>query len=100
MAKPRAPGDAQPGDAQLPARRVRPMLVQALSGTSSADSMTPSLRATERFELVKWYLDAVEPDGSATIAYWASLGWLGIGVTWHNATRYPLGHPPREQTSL
>jgi hypothetical protein len=62
--------------------------------------MTPSLRAPERFALEKWYLDAVEPDGSATIAYWASLTWMGVDVTWHNACRYALGNAPDEQSSL
>lgn len=54
----------------------------------------------ERFELVKWYLDAVEPDGAASIAYWASLTWLGVSVAWHNATRYAPGQPPAERSSL
>lgn len=62
--------------------------------------MTPSLHAPERFELVKWYLDAVEPDGSATIAYWASLTWLGVDVTWHNVCRYARGAAPEERSSL
>jgi hypothetical protein len=52
------------------------------------------------FELVKWYLDVVEPDGTATIAYWTSLDWLGLNVTWHNITRYALGAPPAERSSL
>lgn len=62
--------------------------------------MTPSLRAPEGFVLEKWYLDVVEPDGSATIAYWASLTWMGVDVTWHNVCRYGLGAPPEERSSL
>lgn len=58
--------------------------------------MTPS----GSFELVKWYLDVVEPDGTATIAYWTSLEWLGLNLTWHNVTRYALGAPPAERSSL
>ncbi len=61
--------------------------------------MTAPSDASDRFELVKWYLDAVEPDGSATIAYWASLAWLGLDVTWHNVTRYAMGQPPAERSS-
>ncbi len=56
--------------------------------------------ASDHFELVKWYLDAVEPDGTATIAYWASLAWLGVDVTWHDVSRYVPGQPPLESSSL
>jgi hypothetical protein len=62
--------------------------------------MTPSLQEPERFALEKWYLDIVEPDGSATIAYWASLTWMGVDVTWHNVCRYALGASPEERSSL
>jgi hypothetical protein len=62
--------------------------------------MTPSPRAPERFELVKWYLDAVDADGSAAIAYWASLTWMGVDVTWHNVCRYARGAAPEERSSL
>lgn len=62
--------------------------------------MTTSPHAPERFELVKWYLDAVESDGSATIVYWASLTWLGVDVTWHNVCRYARGAAPEERSSL
>jgi len=51
------------------------------------------------FELVKWYLDTVEPDGSAAIAYWTSLKWLGIDTDWHDLSRYDLGRPPVEFSS-
>jgi hypothetical protein len=50
--------------------------------------------------LVKWYLDAVEPSGDATIAYWTSLDWLGVSLSWHNVTRYERGRPPEERSSL
>jgi hypothetical protein len=53
----------------------------------------------DRFELVKWYLDTVEPDGSAAIAYWTSLKWLGVNNNWHDLSRYDLGKPPAEQSS-
>lgn len=62
--------------------------------------MTPPPRAHERFELVKWYLDAVDSDGSAAIAYWASLTWMGVDVTWHNVCRYARGEAPEERSSL
>ena len=62
--------------------------------------MTPLRQAPERFALEKWYLDVVEPDGSATIAYWATLTWMGVDVTWHNACRYALGKAPDERSSL
>ncbi len=55
--------------------------------------------ASSRFELVKWYLDSVEPDGTATIAYWASLTWLGAHTTWHDLSRYELGQKPAETSS-
>ena len=55
---------------------------------------------TERFKLVKWYLDAVEPDGAVWIAYWASVNWRGLNVAWHNATHYAPGQPPLERSSV
>ena len=60
--------------------------------------MTPT-SAFERFQLVKWYLDSVEPNGSATIAYWSSLDWLGLDFSWHEVTRYAVGSPPAERSS-
>ncbi|MHB1095553.1 MAG: hypothetical protein ACYC3F_05205 [Gemmatimonadaceae bacterium] len=62
--------------------------------------MTPAPRAPERFALEKWYLDAVDSDGSAAIAYWAQLTWLGVDVTWHNVCRYARGAAPEERSSL
>ena len=61
--------------------------------------MTAVAHAPSHFELVKWYLDAVEADGTATIAYWASLAWLGVSVTWHDVSRYEPGQPPIETSS-
>ena len=37
-----------------------------------------------RFELTKWYIDCVDPDGRVAIAYWASLTWAGLAVTWQS----------------
>ncbi len=51
------------------------------------------------FKLVKWYLDTVEADGSAAIAYWTSLKWLGLDLTWHDLSRYDVGRPPAEWSS-
>lgn len=62
--------------------------------------MSPRPLATRGFEVVKWYLDAVEPDGTVTIAYWASLSWLGINARWQNITRYAAGEPPVERSSM
>src|SRR5512142_2272843 len=56
-------------------------------------------RGYDGFELVKWYLDTVEPDGSVSIAYWTSLKWLGVTDNWHDHSRYDLGKPPAEQSS-
>lgn len=54
----------------------------------------------EQFELVKWYLDTVEADGAAAIAYWAALSWHGVHITWHNLTRYAHGQAPDERSSV
>lgn len=62
--------------------------------------MTAVAHAPDRFKLVKWYLDAVEADGTATIAYWASLAWLGMEVAWHDVSRYVPGQPPLERSSM
>jgi hypothetical protein len=36
------------------------------------------------FSLTKWYLDCVDAGGRAAIAYWASLAWRGLALTWHS----------------
>jgi hypothetical protein len=52
------------------------------------------------FALTKWYMDCVDPTGRAVIAYWASLSWHKVALTWHNIAVYEPGHPPHERTSL
>jgi hypothetical protein len=59
----------------------------------------PESRA-EGFALTKWYMDCVDPTGRAVIAYWASLAWRNVALTWHNVAVYEPGSPPDERTSL
>jgi hypothetical protein len=52
------------------------------------------------FTLTKWYLDCVDADGRAAIAYWATVAWYGVVVPWQRATLYDPGRAAREYTSL
>jgi hypothetical protein len=52
------------------------------------------------FTLTKWYIDCVAADGRAVIAYWASLAWRKVALTWQNVTLYEAGRPPVSRSSL
>lgn len=52
------------------------------------------------FSLTKWYFDCVAADGRAVIAYWTSLEWRGVEVTWQNLTLYAVGEAPLGRSSL
>jgi hypothetical protein len=52
------------------------------------------------FTLTKWYFDCVAADGRAVIAYWASLAWRKVALTWQNVTLYEAGRPPVSRSSL
>lgn len=52
------------------------------------------------FRLTKWYVDCVAPDGRAVIAYWASLAWRGVALTWQSVTVHEAGRPPVTRSSL
>ena len=52
------------------------------------------------FSLTKWYFDCVAADGRVVIAYWASLAWRGVAVTWQNLTLYEVGEAPLGRSSL
>lgn len=70
----------------------------ALAGDVADEA--PARQSAARFALEKWYLDTVTPEGEACIAYWASVAWHGISLTWHNATRYALEQSPVERSSI
>jgi hypothetical protein len=57
-------------------------------------------RSSAPFELVKWYLDCVTPDGSVVIGYWASLTWRRLALTWQNVVRHAPGAPSVRRSSL
>jgi hypothetical protein len=54
------------------------------------------------FHLTKWYLDAIAPDGSATIGYWARMSWGLLAVRYAAILEVPadLSMPVIERTSL
>ena len=52
------------------------------------------------FSLTKWYFDCVAADGRVVIAYWATLAWRGVTVTWQNVTLYEVGEAPLGRSSL
>jgi hypothetical protein len=54
----------------------------------------------EGFALTKWYIDCVDSTGRAGIAYWASLSWRTVALTWHSVSVYEPGGAPLERTSL
>jgi len=57
-------------------------------------------RGGARFTLTKWYFDCVDPDGRVVIAYWASLAWRRLSLTWQNVVLYEPGEPPARRSSL
>ena len=53
------------------------------------------------FSFTKWYLDCVEAEGRrSAIAYWASLAWHGLALTWHSVLLHEADRPPLQRTSL
>ena len=52
------------------------------------------------FRLTKWYMDCVEPGGRVAIAYWASLTWRSIGLTWSSVAVFDPGAPVRRIAGL
>ena len=52
------------------------------------------------FSLTKWYLDCVDDEGRTAIAYWSSLAWRGLSITWHSLEIHEDGHEPLLRTSL
>jgi len=45
------------------------------------------------FSFTKWYIDGVDDDANAMIAYWARLAMHGVELTWHAVTSYPAETP-------
>mgnify|MGYP001596350551 CR=1 FL=1 len=68
--------------------------------TPFPDLQSRAQRGTAAFTLSKWYLDCVAPDGRVVIAYWASLGWRDLSITWQQVTLHDPGQPARRQSSL
>jgi hypothetical protein len=52
------------------------------------------------FTLTKWYLDCATADGRAVIAYWASLTWLKLSVTWQNVSWFEPQGARSQRSSL
>jgi hypothetical protein len=52
------------------------------------------------FALNKWYFDCVTEDGRVVIAYWASLAWGKVALTWQNVTVYEADRSPVSRSSL
>jgi hypothetical protein len=52
------------------------------------------------FRLTKWYMDCMEPGGRVGIAYWASLSWRSLGLTWSSVAVYHPDHPVRRTSAL
>jgi hypothetical protein len=53
-----------------------------------------------RFELCKWYMDCVSPDGDALVAYSADLSWRRLHVGYEGALEARAGHEPVASSSL
>ena len=58
------------------------------------------MTVTSHFELTKWYIDCVDADGRAAIAYWASIALRGLTFTWHSVATYEPGASPSERNSV
>jgi hypothetical protein len=52
------------------------------------------------FRLTKWYMDCMEPGGRVAIAYWASLSWRSVGLTWSSVARYDPDRPVQRSSAL
>jgi hypothetical protein len=52
------------------------------------------------FTLTKWYLDCATADGRVMIAYWASLVWLKMSVTWQNVSWFEPTGSRAQRSSL
>jgi hypothetical protein len=52
------------------------------------------------FRLTKWYMDCMEPGGRVAIAYWASLAWRSLGLTWSSVALYQPDSPVRRTSAL
>jgi hypothetical protein len=48
----------------------------------------PIMSPLATFSLTKWYLDCVDARGRAAIAYWTSLAWLRLNLTWQSVLVY------------
>jgi hypothetical protein len=53
-----------------------------------------------RFELSKWYMDCVSPDGDALVVYSADLSWRRLRVGYEAAIEARAGHDPITSASL
>jgi hypothetical protein len=52
------------------------------------------------FRLTKWYIDCADEGGRVAIAYWASLAWRSLGLTWSSIAVYEPGAPVRRTSAL
>lgn len=52
------------------------------------------------FALVKWYLDCVDQHRQTVIAYWTSLLWRGLSLTWQSLELYDPNRPAKRRWSV
>ncbi len=58
------------------------------------------LEDPQGFTLTKWYLDCATDDGRACIAYWVSLAWHTLSLTWQNVAVFCPDGSRSQRSSL
>jgi hypothetical protein len=67
---------------------------------SSAFRTHPAGLLRRGFELAKWYVDVVAPDGRGAIAYWVELTWHGVRGRAASLLTFGPDEPTVERTTL
>jgi len=60
----------------------------------------PAASLRRGFELTKWYIDVVAPDGRGAIAYWVELTWRGIRGRVGSVLTFGPDEPSQQRTAL
>jgi hypothetical protein len=71
-----------------------------MTSTASAFPVHPAGYLRRGFELTKWYVDVVAPDGRGAIAYWAELHWHGVHGTAGSILTFGPAEPTVVHTTL
>lgn len=71
-----------------------------MASIASAFPAHPAASLRRGFELTKWYIDVVAPDGRGAIAYWMELTWHGVRGRAASVLTFGPGERTTEHTTL